>query len=149
MQGGRVAVSTSTSGTNDNAQLAVEQRIAELGDLAMNNDPDSLNIILSELENPNREIRKGALEAAVQFGDRSAIPRMQEIAARTEDPAERADILAEIDYLKLPSLTEYLAARRASTPAAGQENSRPAFTNRFMGGIRFREQAPQPLPGNQ
>src|SRR5438552_1766238 len=68
----------------------VRQRIAELNDLAMNSDTNSLNTILSELTNSDKEIRKGALDATIQFADRAAIPRLQEIADRTQDATEKA-----------------------------------------------------------
>ena len=86
----------------------IRQRIAELNDLAMNSDTNSLNTILAELNNSDKEIRKGALEAVIQFADRAAIARLQEIADRTEDATEKAALLEAIEYLKLPSLTEYL-----------------------------------------
>ena len=86
----------------------VRQRIAELNDLAMNSDTNSLSTILAELNNSDKEIRKGALEAVIQFADRAAIPRLHEIADRTEDATEKAALLEAIEYLKLPSLTEYL-----------------------------------------
>ena len=87
---------------------AVRRRIAELNDLAMNNDTNSLNTILAELNNSDKEIRKGALEAVIQFADRAAIPRLQGIADRTENATEKSALLEAIEYLKLPSLTEYL-----------------------------------------
>ena len=92
----------------------VRQRIAELNDLAMNNDTNSLNTILSELTNPDVEIRKGALEAVIQFADRAAIPRLQEIADHTEDNTEKGALLEAIEYLKLPSLTEHLREKGKS-----------------------------------
>jgi hypothetical protein len=72
------------------------------------NDTEARDIILSELDNSDREIREGALEAAIQFSDRSVIPRLREAADRTSDATEKEAILAAIDYLNLPSLTEYL-----------------------------------------
>ena len=96
-----------------NAQK-IRKRIAELNDLAMSNDTNSLNTILSELNNSDKEIRKGALEAVIQFADRAAIPRLQEIADRTEDNTEKTALLEAIDYLKLPSLTEYLRKKGKS-----------------------------------
>src|SRR5436190_7943981 len=51
------------------AQAAYEKRrISELEDLAMDNDPSSLDVILSELTNADPEIRRAALEATIQFG---------------------------------------------------------------------------------
>lgn len=101
----------------------VQQRISELNTLAMNNDPASLETILSELRNPDRQIRKGALEATIQFEDRAAIPRLKEIAAETDEEEEKSDLLAAADYLNLPSLTEYLAQQQTQQGASGVTNS--------------------------
>jgi hypothetical protein len=95
------------------------------------------------MRNPDKAIRKGALEAAIQFGDRSVVPTLQDIAAQTDDPAEKAEILAAIDYINLPSLTEYLSQRNA----AGLTNTPQISTNRS--GHRPRRQAPRnPQGGN-
>jgi len=93
----------------------VLDRIDELDKLARERTAESLNAILLELENPDKEIRKGALDATVQFRDRSSIPRLQEIAARTLDPEEKAELLEAIEYLKLRTLSERLAERQATT----------------------------------
>jgi hypothetical protein len=84
----------------------VDERITELMGLAMNDDSDSLNSIWAELSNPDKQIRKGALEAVVQFGDRSVVPHLREFAAQTEDLAEKAGILAAADHLDLAPLGE-------------------------------------------
>jgi len=110
----------------------VHQRIAELNALAMNNDSASLETILSELRNPDRQIRKGALEATIQFEDRAAIPRLKEIAAATDDEEEKSELLAAADYLNLPSLTEYLAEQQAQREAEGITNPPAPRTNRFL-----------------
>jgi len=112
--------------TNAAAEHAesVHQRIEELNALAMNNDTESRDTILSELRtNSDRTIRAAALEAAIQFGDRSVVPPLQEIAAQTEDPEEKQKILEAIDYINLPSLTEYLAAHPAPAKPAAPEPS--------------------------
>jgi len=95
----------------------VGARIGELLDLAMNDDPASLESILSELNNPDPEIRKGAVEAAVQFGSRDAIPRLAEARVRTDDPEEKSALAKAIEFLKLPSLTEIAnQSKDAATP---------------------------------
>jgi hypothetical protein len=91
----------------------VESRVDELMELAMNDDSSSLDTILSELTNRDPEIRKGALEATIQFGSRDAIPKMLDAATQTDDPREKAEIAEAIEFLKMPSLTETLA----QTPA--------------------------------
>lgn len=111
----------------------VHQRVAELNALAMNNDSASLETILSELRNPDRQIRKGALEATIQFEDRAAVPRLKEIAAETDDEEEKSELLAAADYLNLPSLTEYLAQQEAQREADGTADQPPVSrTNRFL-----------------
>ena len=109
----------------------VRQRAAELNALAMKNDSASRDAILAELQNPDPQIRKAALEAAIQTGDRSVVPRLQEIAAQTEDAGEKAEILEAIEYINLPSLSEYLADQRAKMAALGLTNMPAPPTNRL------------------
>ena len=114
------------AGTNDAAAHAqyVRQRIAELQALSWNDDLESRDAILSELKNnPEKAIRAAALEAAIQFDDRSVVPPLQEIAAQTRDPEEKQKILDAIDYINLPSLSEYLAANPNSTPGSAPGKS--------------------------
>jgi hypothetical protein len=110
---------TSVVATNDPAahEKYVHRRIKELNDLAMNNDVESRDAILSEVAtNSDRRIRAAALEAAIQFDDRSVVPPLQAIAAQTDDPQEKQNILDAIDYINLPSLTEYMAANPSTSP---------------------------------
>jgi hypothetical protein len=78
-------------------------------ELALNNDSASLKIILAELGNPNRAIRNAALQAAVQFGSRDAIPSLRQATAQVDDSDEKAELLQAIEFLKLPSLSEAMA----------------------------------------
>jgi hypothetical protein len=141
----KAAISTAGLGTNgglsDAKQLSsedadasheeyVEQRIHELERLARESGADSLNAILLELENPDKEIRKGALEATIQFRDRSSIPRLEVIAASTADPEEKTEILEAIEYLKLPTLTERLAEQQAVTGNANPPDNSSAPSKR-------------------
>jgi HEAT repeat protein len=110
------------SASEDAHREYVEKRSGELMDMAMTDDRASLDIILSELTNRDPEIRKAALEAAIQFGSRDAIPKMTEAAAQTDDPSEKTAIADAIEFLKLPSLTEVTAhsARPVATsPSTG------------------------------
>jgi hypothetical protein len=84
----------------------VLQRRAELSELGMNNDPDSLKTILSELENPDAEIRQAALTATLDFGSKDAIPSLQNEMAYATDPQEKVDLQKAIDFLELPRLGE-------------------------------------------
>ncbi|HOW65164.1 MAG TPA: HEAT repeat domain-containing protein [Candidatus Paceibacterota bacterium] len=104
-------------------------RMAELASLGMMDDAASRESIMAELKNPHQLVRKAALDAIIQFGDRSVLPRLQELAAQTTDAQERQDILEAVAYLKLPSLTEYLATRKARLSAKGVEDpSRPRLS---------------------
>ena len=96
----------------------VARRVAEMQDMGMEDDSASLDMILSELNNGNPEIRQAAVDAAVQFGSRDAIPRLMEAAAQTEDPKEKSAILDAIEFLKLPTLTEALGQKNQPVPAA-------------------------------
>lgn len=70
----------------------------------MNNDATSLNAILEALTDSDPQIRAAAREAAIQFGDASAAVRLREVAAQTEDVAEKNALLEAAKYLELPSL---------------------------------------------
>jgi cystathionine beta-lyase family protein involved in aluminum resistance len=83
----------------------------------MDNDSSSLDTILSELTNADPQIRKAALEATIQFASRDAIPKLAEVAAQTDDPQEEIALNDAIEFLKLPSLTEVIAANKTAQPA--------------------------------
>jgi hypothetical protein len=105
-----------------------DNRIAGLQMLAMNNDENSLNLILGSLADTDPQIRAAALEATVQFDRPEAIPALQEAMVRTELPQEKLDIQAAIDFLKLPpvnlaQINPPAAANGAPTP---WESSGPA-----------------------
>jgi hypothetical protein len=111
----------------------IRDATARLTSLSMNDDQASLDAILVELKNPDKEIRAAALSATVQFNDRSAIPALQKIADETGGPDEKVEILKAIDYMKQPSFTEYLAHKRemaapTNAPAilSAATNSAPA-----------------------
>jgi len=95
-----------------NHQTYVERRTAELQDLATENDAASLTAIVSELTNRDRDIRAAALEAAIQFGSRDAIPGLMDAATQIDDLAERAEINKAIEYLTLPTISEARLTRK-------------------------------------
>ncbi len=84
----------------------IESRITGLAALAMNNDADSLKLILASLTDPDPQIRAAALEAAVQFDSPAAIPALQSALAEVELPQEKVNVQAAIDYLNLPSFSK-------------------------------------------
>ena len=75
--------------------------------LSANQDEASRSTILKELTNSSKKVREAALSAAIQINDRSVIPYLANIANHTEDAREKVAILDAIEYIKLPSLTEY------------------------------------------
>jgi HEAT repeat protein len=106
----------SAVGTADHEEL-VRRRTVELDGLAMEKSPAAHQTIVSELNNPDRFLRQAALEALMQANDRSVIPQMRQMADQTTDSDERKAILDAIDYINLPSLTEYLHQHEAREAA--------------------------------
>lgn len=140
-------ISASPNARNLEHEKYVRQRKAAFYDLSMKSDPESLNVLLSELQNPDREIRMAALEAVIQFDDRSSIPRLQELAKQTEDIAERRAIEDAVGYMKLPSLSEHLEKRKAERAAfAGTNNVRITSHSRSKPALRKPAAAVQPSP---
>ena len=92
----------------------VNERVAELMDLGAESDTNSLNTIISELTNRDPAIRKAAVEAAVQFGSRDAIPGLQEAILQAEDPEEKAACAKAIEFLGLTNVTEVIAEKMRS-----------------------------------
>jgi hypothetical protein len=99
-------------------QNDIAARIDELNALAMKDDQASLTTILSEITDPEPEIRKAALEAVKQFASRDAIPSLAAIADQTSDSALKTEISKVIDFLKLPSLSEVIA----QSPRPGKQS---------------------------
>jgi HEAT repeat protein len=69
------------------------------------------------LPNPDPEIRRAALAAVLEFGDRSAMPALEEALEVNSDPQEKAGIQKAIEYLQLPSFDERDSAGSAALPA--------------------------------
>lgn len=86
----------------------IQQRVGELYDLGMSDSPEALKTILSEVTNPEGEIRKAAIEAAKQFGSTNAIPSLEDAISTSESLEDRQDLREAIEFLKLPS---FLAKR--------------------------------------
>jgi hypothetical protein len=107
--------------TRDEQQQArVAARIAELGDLSTKTDRASLETLLSEVRNPDEEIRQAALDAITQSGNRAAIPGLREAAAQAQDTREKQALEDVIEFISLPTLTEILHGQSATN------NYRPA-----------------------
>ncbi len=110
-------------------QKEIHRAIDHLISLQMNSDAASLAAILAGMTNAEPQIRKAALNAVIQFNDRSAIPELQKIADATADPFEKVDILKAIDYIKLPSFTEMMAYKNALKKSRQQTNAVAVVTN--------------------
>ncbi len=103
----------------------VRNRYEELMDLARQNDPAATRQIVDELKNPDRAIRKAALDALEQANDRSVVPQMQQIADQTDDPDDKQAIQDAIDFINLPSLTEVRQQQKAQMASGNQPQSQP------------------------
>lgn len=99
-------------------QAYVTQRCATLEDLATDDTPEALAAILGELTNRDPEIRKAAINAAMQFGSREAIPKLMEAAEQTDEPDEKVAYLEAAKFLKLPTLGEWAAQARTNHTVA-------------------------------
>lgn len=115
-------------------QKEIHRVIEQFVSLQMNSDAASLATLLAGLTNAEPQIRKAALNAVIQFNERSAVPALQKIADATSDPFEKVDILKAIDYIKLPSFTEYAAYMEALKKARHQTNTVGIVTNTPVAG---------------
>ena len=104
----------------------VLERKAQLMDLTTSDDPGALRTILSYLGDPDAEIRKTALMAAVDVGNPEAIPALQNQLAWAQDLDEKAEIQKAIDFLRLPPVYQVNAEMTAAKAA---EQSSPADGN--------------------
>ena len=95
-------------------EARVAARIAELGELSTKTDRASLETLLSEVKNPDQEIRQAALDAISQSGNRAAIPDLREAAAQATDARDKQAILETVEFLSLPTLTEILRSQGAT-----------------------------------
>lgn len=108
----------------------VRNRYEELMDLARQDSPAATQQIVDELKNPDKAIRRAALDALEQANDRSVIPQMQQIADQTDDPDDKQAIQDAIDFINLPSLTEVLQQQKAQKMASGnQPQSQPPHSS--------------------
>jgi len=106
---------TSAKVSDPHTTNSVANKISALGELSLRNDPESFQEIISQLSDPTPAIRKAALEATIQFGDRAAIPILKELASKTEDAREKLEILDAAEFLAMPTLTEVRAQRRTNS----------------------------------
>lgn len=105
-----------TPGAAGNEQW-IAAKTEALEDLAWEDDPESMGIILAELRSPLPEIRSAALQAIRDFGSRDAIPYLRAIARDSADLQEEKNLNELIEYLEIPTLLETLDEQQ-ETPAA-------------------------------
>jgi hypothetical protein len=115
-------IAADTNALAEEHEAYVQAEIDKLNDLESYDDADSLHAILSQLTNSDKEIRAAAVESTIQFGSRDAIPVLQDLAARTENPGEKKNLLDAADFLALPTLSE---AREESRKAKMQNAALP------------------------
>ena len=115
-----VTITNRDTNTIDHKEY-VKNRFEELMDLARQGGPEANQQILDELKNPDKAIRRAALDALEQANDRSVVPSMQQIADQTDDPDDKQAIQDAIDFINLPSLTEVLQQQKAQKMASGNQ----------------------------
>jgi len=81
------------------------------------------NSLLEKLRDPDQGIRQQALREIIDLDDRSLNPQLLQIAARTTDLAERAKIIAAVDYINLPNPDEYFSGQGQAGSFAGSNAS--------------------------
>jgi hypothetical protein len=109
---GQTHASDSAPGRSDAAadlnspehQEYVNTRDAEICQMGVRKDADSLKTILAELHNPDPNIRQTALTAVMDIGSKDAIPTLKNEMAWAEDPEEKVAIQKAIKFLELPTL---------------------------------------------
>ena len=92
-------------------EAAVQEKINKLQELQANDDPQSLKSILDELTDPEKSVRAAAIESAIQFGNRDAIPVLKAAASNTTDSDEKKALLDAADFLALPTMLEVQAQK--------------------------------------
>lgn len=102
-----------STNANNKGQESIENQIEALTEASMQSDSKSFQLIVGAFTNAEMEIRKAAVEAAIQFGSRDAIPFLEDAAEKTDNAREKVEILDAIDFLKLPTLSEVRPLRRA------------------------------------
>jgi len=89
-----------------------EDRIDALDDLSSAEDSYLKLQLLSEVRNPDGNIREAALNSLKLVRDRNAIPYLVLLVNATADPAIAEEILDTIEFLETETLTERRARKR-------------------------------------
>lgn len=95
------------------AELSDEERAAKIGEAIMQinaaimqNDSNSVAVIMAGLTNAERAVREQSVSAVKQLGDRDLIPALTNLAARTENYEDRHALEAAADFIAQPTLAE-------------------------------------------
>jgi hypothetical protein len=131
------AAPATNSLTPEQRQTATDAEISRLQDWSESYDTASLSNILADLNNPDKEIRDAAIEAAKQFGSTNAIPALKAAVDNTDDTQEKIDLLEAADFLSLPPLT--IGQAPQMTPEqmkAAAQQARQAHQNKLQKGAR-------------
>ena len=109
------AVQTNPNSSNAPAMTPEEARAAQIQqdldvvrEALANGTVDPIvteDILMDKVTNPEKEVRKAALEALTQLNDTNAIPRLQQAIQSLDDPHDKAAVLDAIAYLQLPETT--------------------------------------------
>jgi hypothetical protein len=95
----------------------VDAKADELVKLSWEDDRESLKRILAELENPEPDIRKAALQATANFGSRDAIPYLESLVATSTDADEKIALIQTAEQLKMPTGSEYFSQKKSAAAA--------------------------------
>ena len=84
---------------------ATDAEIERLRVAGLSDNPADLEIILTDLSSPEKEIREATMNAAKQFGSTNAIPALLTAATNAVDPKEKIELTEAADFIALPSFT--------------------------------------------
>ncbi len=90
--------------TPEQQEDAIDSETDRLQQWSASDNPADLANILADLNNPEKEIREAAIEAAKQFGSAKAIPALKAAANNTDDTGEKIAFLEAADFLSLPGM---------------------------------------------
>jgi hypothetical protein len=95
------------------------ERVSDLEDLisGSSSETEKLGVALASLESSDKKIRNAALEAVRGLDNREAVPRLENLAAQTDDADEKEALLDTANFLNLPSFASDSGVQPSSTPA--------------------------------
>jgi len=100
------------------AFLATQERVEELIQLALEDDPAKHEPVYEAVLSSDEELRDGAIEALVQFVGPSALPRMKQMLTQLSSPEAKAELQEAIEFLELPSIEDVRPRGRTSSASA-------------------------------